>query len=79
MTHNPFKFMLHLFYYLTYLNGKRSDTIRYSLATERGYYCTGFNAHTGIAEFDPNRKPQEKPEIIKFKTVMTRLNKKEIK
>ena len=35
------------------------------MAQEEGTLCEGWNVHTGIAKFNPNKPPQSKPEIAK--------------
>lgn len=37
--------------------------------------CEGWNVYTGIAKFNPNKPPQEKPKNIGFKEAMINLNK----
>lgn len=75
MTRNPIKFLFHLFLYILYRKEKHDEYLLYLLAEEKGMFCCGWDMHTGIAEFNPNKPPQNKPTKITFKEFMTRINK----
>ena len=75
MTKNPIKFIYHLFLYICYRNEKQHEYCLYLMAQDEGMFCEGWNVHTGIAKFNPNKPPQEKPKIIGFKEAMKNLNK----
>lgn len=61
--------------FMMYQSSKREDRILWMLADDKGMMCTGLR--NGIAEFDPNYPPQEKPVVIGWSEFKKRWNKKD--